>query len=120
MRAGATDFLGKPFRRAELLDAIDRAERDLAQALERHRHASRHSLIDTLSVKEHAVLIASMDGSSSKHVAYTMGLSVRTVEMHRSSIIRKLDVTNFAAALLLAAASGIATQTETQRESSSA
>lgn len=108
MRAGATDFLGKPFRSAELLDALDRAASDLADTLAQRRRDDRYAAIADLSAKEHEVLIASMAGGSSKQVAFNMGLSVRTVEMHRSSIIRKLDVANFAAALLMASAAGLA------------
>ncbi|MEZ0494938.1 response regulator transcription factor [Sphingomonas sp. IW22] len=104
IRAGAVDFLSKPYRRAELSDAIQRAEASLPEALAQHAGAAGgRSAIDSLTPKERDVLHASSGGRSSKQVAHDLSLSVRTVEMHRSSIIRKLGVQNFAGALLIAA-----------------
>ena len=104
MREGAVDFLEKPFRRAELLDAITRAEliiQDQRQAVERQRMEDERFMV--LSKRERDILQASADGKSTKQVAHVLALSARTVEMHRSNIIRKLGVTNFAGALVLAA-----------------
>ena len=104
MRHGAIDFLGKPYRRTELFDAVGRAEKSLEAALAAKRSASERAGLNLLSDKEREVLLASSGGKSSKVVAQDLSLSVRTVEMHRSNIIRKLRVHNFAAALLMAAA----------------
>ncbi|WP_162199410.1 response regulator transcription factor [Aurantiacibacter luteus] len=109
MREGAIDFLKKPIRRAELLDAIVRAEMAISeqqQAARRERQQDR--VMTGLTEREIDVLKASALGQSSKQVAHALDLSTRTVEMHRSNIIRKLGVPNFASALVLYASTGTA------------
>ena len=100
IRAGATDFLDKPYHPQQLLEAISRAEECLKQ---RRKHENTKVLLDQLTQKEQAVLTASNGGKASKLVADQLMLSIRTVEKHRSSIIHKLGVHNFAGALLVAA-----------------
>lgn len=99
IRAGAIDVLTKPYRRSELTEAILRAETELARVTAKTT-AKSSDLMSLLSDRERAILNASADGQSSKQVAFECNLSVRTVEMHRSKIIRKLGTSNFAAALL--------------------
>lgn len=106
MREGAIDFLKKPIRRAELLDAVVRGEIALGHELYAHRTADRQNrAMQGLTDREIEVLKASASGQSSKEVAHVLDLSARTVEMHRSRIIKKLNVTNFASALVLYATS---------------
>lgn len=107
MRAGALDFLRKPFRRAELFDAIERAGAALTRRETESQARRQVALLDTLSTRERDVLKASAGGTVSKQVAHALGLSVRTVEMHRANVLRKLGVANFGAALLLAQRSGL-------------
>lgn len=99
IRAGAIDVLTKPYRRSELLEAIVRAEAELQQIKSINNDSNRHGF-EKLSEKELSILAASSNGQSSKRVAHECGLSVRTIEMHRSNIIKKLNVENFAGALL--------------------
>jgi two-component system response regulator FixJ len=106
MRAGALDFLRKPFRRGELFAALDRAEENLALRRTRLGQDRKIANLDALSPRERDVLWSSAGGAASKQVAYALGLSVRTVEMHRANVIKKLGVSNFGAALLLAQRSG--------------
>jgi len=107
MRAGALDFLKKPFRRAELFDALDRAQGALDARRAEQAETQRGTLLETLSTRERDVLMASADGDGAKQVAFTLDLSVRTVEMHRANILKKLKVPNFGAALLLAQGAGM-------------
>lgn len=101
MRAGATDFLEKPVRRGEMLAAIDRAIEDLKRKVMIEPEQCTSRSINKLTSRELQVLRTSSNGEASKEAAYRLGLSVRTIEMHRSNIIRKLGVANFTAALLL-------------------
>lgn len=111
MREGAIDFLEKPVRRAELLDAVVRAELALCEEQQATKSVSEHDcILRGMTDREIEVLKASAHGQSSKEVAYDMGLSTRTIEMHRSNIIKKLGVTNFASALVLYASGGSASQ----------
>lgn len=107
MRSGALDFLRKPFRSHEIFQAISRAQNQLTARQAEHRMAQHANGLLELSRRELDVLGASATGAPSKEVAFALGLSVRTVEMHRASIIRKLRVSNFGAALLLAQRGGL-------------
>lgn len=102
MRGGAIDFLRKPHRRAELFEVIDRAAQTVARRVEAQRDARRYARLGQLSDRERQVLDTLRNGQSSKVVAQDMGISVRTIDMHRANIIKKLGVTNMTAALLLA------------------
>lgn len=107
MKAGALDFLRKPFRRAELLEVLERAEAHVARTLAEHTKSQRLQTMDQLTDREREVLIALASGDPTKIVAHRMNLSARTVEMHRAHILRKLDVGNIAAALLMAERAGL-------------
>ena len=107
MRAGAVDFLTKPCRRGALLDAVDRAEVRLEERKAERAALGRIADLDKLSPREKEVLQASARGAGSKQVAYQLSLSVRTVEMHRTNIRKKLNVPNFGAALVLAQSGGL-------------
>lgn len=99
----AVDFFELPYRRAELLDAITRAQLRLEEKATKTREATKNlQLFGTLTVREMSVLRASGSGESSKVTAHKLGLSPRTVEMHRSNILQKLGVSSFAAALVKA------------------
>lgn len=103
MRAGAVDFFELPYRRAELLDALTRANMRLEERAAKKREAAKNlQLFGKLTQRELAVLRASGQGESSKVAAHKLCLSPRTVEMHRSSILKKLEVPTFAAALVMA------------------
>lgn len=107
MRAGALDFLTKPVRRTALLEAVERAERRLEELLQEREAQGRIADLDKLSPREREILKASARGAGSKQVAYLLHLSVRTVEMHRTNIRKKLNVPNFGAALVLAQSGGL-------------
>ncbi|UOR16694.1 response regulator transcription factor [Qipengyuania aquimaris] len=103
MRAGAVDFFELPYRRAELLDALTRANMRLEERAAKKREAAKNlQLFGRLTDRELAVLRASSQGESSKVAAHKLCLSPRTIEMHRSSILKKLKVPTFAAALVMA------------------
>ncbi len=99
IRAGAIDFLAKPYQPEQLLVALEQAQENLRQR--REREAARN-LVKRLTEREQAILNASAGGKASKQVAHEMNLSIRTIEAHRSRIIRKLGSQNFAGALLIA------------------
>ena len=102
MRAGAVDFLRKPYRREKLLDALTRAEERIQDNLRQRAERAKLGPVHSLSERELEVLRALATGKQSKVVAFELGLSVRTIDMHRARIIKRLGVANIGAALVMA------------------
>jgi len=102
MRAGAVDFLRKPYRRENLLDALGRASEQIEDNLRQRAERAKLGAVNTLSERELEVLRALATGKQSKVVAYELGLSIRTIDMHRARIIKRLNVANIGAALVMA------------------
>ena len=97
LRADAVDFIEKPFDDSELREAVDRAfamERTRV-ALERDRAAHARKLA-SLSAREREVLELAATGLHAKQIAASLGISVRTVEVHKQRIMEKLGVRNVA------------------------
>lgn len=95
MKAGAVDFLTKPFRDQALLDAVAIGiERDIAQrasARIARQHAER---LTTLTSRERQVLRQLAQGRINKQIAFNLGISDVTVKLHRSNVMRKMRATN--------------------------
>ncbi len=108
MKLGAVEFLEKPVRLDPLLDTLRTATALLDERLssgERHRVA-RHR-IDQLSAREREVLDGLIAGQSNKELAHSLGIGLRTVEMHRGNMMDRLRVENLAEALTLAMDAGV-------------
>jgi two-component system response regulator FixJ len=99
MKAGAVDFIEKPFSDACLFDAIEVALSRHSMELEESRAARR---LATLSPRERDVLEGLLQGRSNKIIAHDLGLSVRTVEVHRARMMDRLGTRLFAKAIRLA------------------
>ena len=108
MKAGAVDFLEKPFDRQKLLNAIGRAFAQLADAEARRDQMDAAQVqIAALTPREREVLEGLAYGFPNKTIAFDLGISSRTVEVHRANLMAKLEVTNFADALRIAFAAGL-------------
>jgi FixJ family two-component response regulator len=93
MKAGAVDFLAKPFRDQDMLDAVAVAiARDGAARLAKGDHARAQSLFATLSPREQQVMAQVTAGRLNKQIAGDLGLSEITVKIHRGSVMRKMGV----------------------------
>lgn len=103
IRRGAVDFLCKPIRRADLLTALGRAAERLTALLDKRR---RTGAISRLSERERQVLQNLTTGAPSKVIAHRLGISARTVEMHRAHICEKLGMPT-AAAIALGCEAGL-------------
>lgn len=111
MQVGAVDFLAKPFDRQQLLDALDVAFRmisDRSAMLARKDLAC--AMIARLTEREREVLDGLACGFPNKTVAYDLGISSRTVEVYRANLMEKLGVNSFAAALRIAFAAGLGSE----------
>jgi len=99
MKAGAIDFIEKPIDDELLLAAVDAALAE-AKPIARDREAARAAeLIERLSPRERQVLDAIAIGRPNKLIAYDLGISVRTVEVHRAHMQERLGVRNIAEAI---------------------
>lgn len=93
VKAGAFDFLEKPFREQDLLDRIQQAiQHDMVTRAERLRKNQAASLLAGLTARERQVLDLVVAGHSNKAIAFKLGLSHKTIEYHRAKIMEKLRV----------------------------
>ena len=108
MKAGAVDFLEKPFEKAALLSAIEHAFTRLAAADGSAARAAEAAVISAaLTPRERAALEALARGLPNKTIAYALDISPRTVEVHRANVMTKLNVRSLSDALRIAFAAGL-------------
>ena len=97
MKAGAVDFLPKPFKHKELLESVERA---LGRSVEQGRRVSKkkhaRNLLDRLTPREFQVMELVTTGMLNKQVGAELGLSEKTVKTHRAHVMRKLGITSVA------------------------
>ena len=101
MKAGAVDFIEKPCDDERLLGAIRQAL-TVAGPAARNRETAAAQRIATLSARERQVFDALTVGHPNKVVAFDLGISVRTVEVHRARMLERLGVRSLAEAIRLA------------------
>jgi FixJ family two-component response regulator len=97
MKAGAVDFLPKPFKSRNLLDCVERA---LARSNEQRRQAAEKNnargLLDLLTPREFEVMQLLTTGMLNKQVGGELGITEKTVKCHRGQLMHKLGVTSIA------------------------
>ena len=97
MKAGAVDFLQKPFEDQELLDAINNAiEQNRQTRKEQAEIGQIKRLVESLTPREHEVLVLVTAGMLNKQIAYDLKLSENTVKTHRTHIMQKMKVESIA------------------------
>jgi two-component system response regulator FixJ len=108
MKAGAVDFLEKPFSEEELIERIRGVFARLGRASEEAATASEAATrLARLSTRERQVLERLMSGLRNKTIASDLSLSPRTVEVYRARVMDKMMATNFADLMRLALAAGV-------------
>ena len=97
MKAGAVDFLTKPFRDQAMLDAVFAAlESDRKRLESEQAVAAVSALYKTLTPREKEVMFFVTKGLMNKQIAVEMGLSEITIKIHRSNVMRKMEVRSLA------------------------
>ena len=97
MQQGAFDFLQKPFRDQDLIDRIQRAlERDNRNRAALDQHAKIRERLDSLTPREREVLALMTRGKPNKIMAAELGVSQRTVEIHRARVMEKSGAASLA------------------------
>ena len=97
MKAGAIDFLPKPFRASELLECVERA---LARAAEQRRYGAEKTearrLLDLLTPREFEVMQLVITGKLNKQIAAELGTAEKTIKVHRGRVMKKLGIASVA------------------------
>jgi two-component system, LuxR family, response regulator FixJ len=108
MKGGALDFLSKPVDEDKLVAAIRAGASLLDTRLEAHElRRSAEARVTALTAREISICKALLAGQQNKIVAHCLGISIRTVEAHRSNIMMKLGVRNIAEAFMLLTQAGL-------------
>src|SRR5438552_3531282 len=108
MKAGAVEFLTKPFRDQDLLDAVGTAlEADRIRRADETRLAELRARSDTLTARERQVMSLVVSGRLNKQIAGELGVSEMTVKMHRRQVMRKMQAAGVAQLVRLADQLGI-------------
>jgi two-component system response regulator FixJ len=103
MKAGAIDFIEKPFEKAVLLSGIEHAMERLKRSAANHDRAGEAVVrLQALTPREREVLDGLAKGLPNKTIAYDLGISPRTVEIHRANVMTKLGVRSLSEALRIA------------------
>ena len=108
MKAGAVDFLTKPFRDQDMLDAVAIAiERDRARRKDEKIVAELRAVFETLTARERDVLALVASGLMNKQIAAEIGLAEITVKIHRGHIMRKMGAKSLADLVRMAEMLGV-------------
>lgn len=111
MKAGALDFFEKPFERLALLEAIERGFERLHQSHElQERKRDALTRLEALSILEKEVLHGLACGHPNRTIAFDLGISPRTVEIHRANMMTKLEVSTLSEVLRIAFAADMGDQ----------
>src|SRR5215470_438886 len=117
MKAGAVEFLTKPIREQDLLDAVRVAlERDRARREHEQKLQGLRTRFDSLSPREREVMILVVAGMMNKQVAGEIGISEVTVKVHRHNIMQKLRAQSLAELVRMADRLGIPSRSRTDAE----
>jgi len=97
MKAGAVDFITKPFAKESLFKAIEVAlEKDIQAIDSEIKKQKLQSLVDTLTPREREILRWVIAGKPNKEIAYALGISEKTIKIHRGHMMMKLKVSSVA------------------------
>lgn len=106
MKAGAVDFIEKPFGDAVIMEAIERAAGHLGES-NAEQGADVEARLKTLSERERQVLSAVVAGLPNKSIAYDLDISPRTVEVHRANVMAKMQAKSLPHLVRMALAAGL-------------
>ncbi len=97
MKDGAFDFLQKPFRDQDLIDRINGAlKQDAENRATLEKHAELRRRFESLTPREREVMAFVVDGKANKVIAIDLGLSERTIEIHRANVMEKMGARSVA------------------------
>ena len=108
MKAGAVDFIEKPFEEQAILDSVRNAQtRFAAQRASAQAGASARERLASLTPREREVFDEMVRGKQNKMIAFDLDISPRTVEVHRARVLEKLESRSLSELVRLALAAGL-------------
>src|SRR5262249_2229730 len=108
MKAGAVEFLTKPFREQDLLDAVQTAlQRDRVNREDEKVIATLRQRFASLTPREQAILARVVAGQRNKQIAFEIGTSEVTVKVHRTNLMRKMQASSLVDLIAMATKLGI-------------
>ena len=108
MKAGAIDFIEKPFNDEFLLDSIRTAlDMDEEQRMQQAQRAEIAARLAHLTPREHEVMEMVTEGKSNKEIASALGVSAKTVEAHRARVMEKMQADSLAELVRMAMAANV-------------
>lgn len=111
MKAGAVDFVQKPYEKQTLLKAIERAFEQMDQEVSNSARAREaKARLTALTAREREVLERLVQGLTNKAIAEDLGISPRTIEIHRANLMMKLEADSLSSALRIAFYAGLGIQ----------
>jgi FixJ family two-component response regulator len=116
MKAGAVDFLTKPFNDEVLLNAVARAlSKSKREQLERNEVAEISGRLSTLTAREQEVFGRVVGGQLNKQIAADLGTVEKTIKVHRARVMQKMCADSLAELVMMAARAGIFIQSQAQK-----
>lgn len=110
MKAGAVDFIEKPFEDATIIAAIERAAAQITRLEAADDANAVRARLATLTEREREVLAGVVAGHANKTIAYDLDISPRTVEVHRANVMSKMEAHSLAELVRMAIAAGLPTR----------
>ena len=108
MKAGAVDFIEKPFNDEQLLESIRNAlNLDNEQRSDQAERAKIAALLDHLTSRELEVMEMVTNGKSNKEIAATLGVSAKTIEAHRARVMEKMEASSLAELVKMVVAANV-------------
>lgn len=109
MKKGASDFIVKPFDSHQVLESVNNCLFESKKNHDKHtRQSEVLAMVDKLTKREHEVMNHLVDGNQNKKIAKIMGISHRTVELHRAKVMDKLQESTLSGVIRLGLAAGMA------------
>ncbi len=115
MKKGACDFIEKPWQPKDIITTLKQVRENIEIKTDTESHNSRkQQLLNKITPRETQVLELLIEGHQNKYIAFELGIAERTVEMHRSRLMKRLEVRSFAELIRMAVKAGFGDELDRQ------